>query len=127
VDSSTKAYLASAVSAMAGFWGGFDPMVKTLAVLMFLDVVSGGLLAASTRTVSSDASFHGMAKKAMMLVLVGAAHVYNATQPLGFDASAGVASFFATTELISIFENAGRLGLPIPKPLVDVFEKLRSK
>ena len=127
IEFSTKVLIASVASAVAGIWGGLDPMVRTLAWLMFLDVVSGVILAGARRKISSDASFRGMAKKAMMLVLVGAAHVYNATRPLGFDAASAVAAFFATTEFISILENAGRLGLPIPKPLTDVVEKLRSK
>lgn len=127
MELSTKLVIASLVSAVAGIWGGLDPMVHTLAWMMFLDVVSGLILAGVKRNISSEASFRGMAKKAMMLVLVGAAHVYNATRPLGFDAASAVAGFFATTEFISILENAGQLGMPIPKPLIDVVEKLKIK
>jgi toxin secretion/phage lysis holin len=118
---------AGAVLAVAGgLWGGLNPLIQTLAVLMALDFASGFLHAFGSSTVSSDASFRGMAKKAMMLVLVGAASAYNATQPLGFDAAAAVAAFFCTTEFISIVENAGRLGVPIPRPLMDALSKLNG-
>lgn len=119
-----KAKVAWITAAAAGIWGGFHPLVQTLVVLILLDFASGLLYAWSCGAVSSDASYRGMAKKAMMLLLVGAAHAYNATQPLGFDAGTAVAGFFCTTELISIVENAGRLGLPIPKPLMDALAKL---
>ena len=110
---------------LAGVWGGFNPLIQTLVVLIAIDFASGLLYAWSAGTVSSDASYRGMGKKAMMLLLVGAAHTYNATQPLGFDASTAVAGFFCTTELISIVENAGRVGLPIPKVLMDAIAKLQ--
>ncbi|MEN6534622.1 MAG: phage holin family protein [Bryobacteraceae bacterium] len=119
-----KAKVAWIAAAVAGIWGGFHPLIQTLVVLILLDFASGLLYAWSTGAVSSDASYRGMAKKAMMLLLTGAASAYNATQPLGFDAGAAVAGFFCTTELISITENAGRLGLPIPKPLMDAMAKL---
>lgn len=120
-----KAIWAAIPAILAGIWGGIHPLTQTLVVLILFDFGSGLLYAWSAGAVSSDASFRGVAKKAMMLVLVGAASVYNATQPLGFDAGAAVAGFFCTTEIISIIENAGRLGLPIPKVLMDAIAKLQ--
>jgi toxin secretion/phage lysis holin len=115
------------VALIAGAWGGFHPLVQTLLILMALDFASGLLHAASKGTVSSDASWNGMRKKAMALVLIGAAHTFNATYSLGFDAGAAVAGFFCATEFISITENAGKLGLPLPKFLVQAIDKLRKQ
>lgn len=120
-----SAGLASIVAIIAGVWGGFHPLIQCLITLIVIDIFSGLILAKSSGEISSDASFKGMGKKAMMLLLVGAAHTYNATQPLGFDAGVAVAAFFCTTELISIIENAGRIGLPIPRVLIDALEKLQ--
>lgn len=119
--------VSAAAAVVAGFWGGFHPLIQTLVVLILMDFTSGLLYAWGAGTVSSDASYRGMGKKAMMLLLVGAAHTYNATQPLGFDASAAVAGFFCATELISITENAGRLGVPLPKILTAAIAKLKSQ
>jgi toxin secretion/phage lysis holin len=99
-------------------------LIQTLCILIALDITSGLILARSTGSISSDASFRGMGKKAMMLVLVGAAHQFNATQSLGFNAGVAVAGFFSTTEFISIIENAGRLGVRVPKVLIDAIAKL---
>jgi len=119
--------LSAASFALAGLWGGFHPLVQTLVILIGFDFASGLLYAWGAGTVSSDASYKGMGKKAMMLLLVGAAHTYNATQSLGFDAAAAVAGFFCATELISITENAGRLGVPLPKVLTAAIVKLKSQ
>lgn len=123
----TKAAWAAIPAFLAGLWGGFHPLLQTLFILILLDFASGLLYAWSAGAVSSDASYRGMAKKAMMLLLVGAAHAYNATQPLGFDAAAAVAGFFCATELISITENAGRLGVPLPRVLARAIEKLKGQ
>jgi len=125
--SPARTYIGAAVAVVIGFFGGLHPMIQTLLILIALDFASGFLLAWSTGAICSDASFRGMTKKAMMLLLVGAASTYNATQPLGFDCAVAVAGFFCTTELISIVENAGRIGLPIPGPLMDAIAKLGPK
>lgn len=117
----------AAAAVLAGLWGGFHPFIQTLVVLIGLDFASGLLYAWGAGTVSSDASYRGMGKKAMMLLLVGAANTYNATQPLGFDAGAAVAGFFCATELISITENAGRLGVPMPRLLTAAIAKLKQQ
>ena len=112
---------------VAGLWAGFNPMIQTLLVLMAADLLSGLLSAWSTGWLSSDASFRGMAKKAGMLVMVGASHAFSATQSIGFDAAAAVAGFFCVTELISVAENVGRLGVPLPRVLVAALAKLREQ
>jgi len=122
-----RAKAATLAAVAAGLWGGFHPLIQTLVVLILLDFASGLLYAWGTGTVSSDASYKGMTKKAMMLLLVGAASTYNATQSLGFDAAAAVAGFFCATEFISITENAGRLGVPLPKVLTAAIAKLRDQ
>jgi len=115
------------VAVVVGFWGGLNPMVSTLIWLIGLDIASGLLIAGKKGETSSDASWQGMRKKAMMLIMVGAAHTFNAGHSLGFDAGAAVAGFFCTTEFISIAENAGRLGLPLPRILISAIAKLRGE
>jgi len=122
-----KAKQAWMFALIAGVWGGLHALVQTLCVLVVLDFMSGVLLAITLGELSSDASFRGMARKSMQFILVGAAHVYNATQPLGFDAGAAIAGFFCATELISITENAGRLGVPMPKILTRAIARLRRE
>lgn len=125
-NTETKTLLSALAATVSGVWATFDPLVQALIVLLGLDILSGILFAIATGTLSSSKSFRGMAKRAMMLVLVGAAQTYNATRPLGFDAPTAVAGFFCVTVFISILETAGRIGVPIG-PLTDVLQKLKRE
>ncbi len=103
-------------------WLAEHPMVGLLMLLMALDIVTGVIAAVVTRRLSSSASWRGMAKKSMTLLLIGVA--------VGFEPYAGglplvnlVTGFYAFTEALSILENASEAGVPIPQALRDVLAK----
>lgn len=112
-------------AAAAATWGGMAPMLKLLILLMVADVATGWLAAYASRSISSEVSGKGMAKKAAMLILVGVATVlqWETGQPLA-DATAG---FFVAHELVSILENTGRAGAPVPDALRDALPKMGPK
>jgi len=101
------------------------PLVGILILIMALDVAIGLLAAFITRTVSSTISHRGMVRKVIMLLLVGVGAVLEPYAG-GIPLSKMVAMAFLVTEGISIIENAARAGVPIPKPLYDVLQKLTS-
>ena len=101
------------------FWG--------LIGLQAADFATGFLLAWSHGAVSSDASRKGFTKKAIALLLVVALKIAETVQPLPVELSAYVAGWFCLTELISICENAGKAGLPIPAKLTKVLAQLQEK
>lgn len=119
-----KAKCVAVFGLLAGFFWGLDPLIRTLVVLIVLDILTGLAVGYIRQEIHSDASRKGMVKKALILVLVGAAHTFNATQPLGFDAASGVAGFFALTELISIIENCANVGVPIPPALTRALSSI---
>lgn len=114
--------------------------VLTLVALMGLDIATGILSAFVQGRISSDASRRGLSKKALMLLLIAAVHVGGeslgvndklsaAGQAVGVNLElAGITAIgFCVNEFISIVENVGNAGVPIPKALVDwmsKFEKL---
>ena len=101
------------------FWG--------LIGLQAADFATGFLLAWSHGAVSSDASRKGFTKKAIALLLVVALKIAETVQPMPFELSAYVAGWFCVTELISICENAGKAGLPLPAKLTKVLAQLQEK
>jgi len=101
------------------FWG--------LIGLQAADFATGFLLAWSHGAVSSDASRKGFTKKAIALLLVVALKIAESVQPMPVELSAYVAGWFCLTELISIAENAGKAGLPIPAKLTKVLAQLQEK
>lgn len=118
---------------VAQLFGGWDALLKALIVCMAVDYVTGVVAAAMGRSlktesgrISSHAAVIGIVKKAMVLLLVLVAAVLESATGTEFIRDT-VIIFFIGTEGISIVENAGLLGVPIPAPLRRWFEVLRDK
>lgn len=120
--------------AVAAAFGGFDGVLVTLMIFMGLDYLSGIVVAgvfhnsekSKTGTLSSKAGFKGLFRKGMILMLVLAAVRLDLMLGTEYLRSA-VCMGFALNELISMVENAGLMGLPIPEALVKAIEILQAK
>ncbi|WP_283591350.1 phage holin family protein [Clostridium butanoliproducens] len=108
------------------FFGGLDMALKTLLLLMVLDYITGLICAGKDKSLSSSAGFKGLAKKIIILIIVGVGvSVDNATGANGIVRSM-VIFFYASMEGISILENATRAGVPIPDKLKDMLVQLKE-
>lgn len=107
---------------IAALWGGLPILVQVLVGLMVLDILSGLLAAYVARQWSSKTSFRGMAKKAIVLALVGAAAWLEPA--VGVPLASAVAGFYVVHELLSILENATMAGLPVPDVLRDALARI---
>ena len=121
-----------AVAAIGGwlgyFLGGVDGMMIALIVLMTLDYVTGVMCAIVDKKLSSAVGFKGICKKVLVFILVGVGNIID-VQFLG---QAGVLRtavifFYLSNEGVSLLENAGHLGLPIPAKLKAVLEQLHDR
>lgn len=110
------------------FLQAFDayPWVGILLVLMLADIVTGLLAGIVLKRISSKISWAGMAKKSIVLILVGVSAIVE-SQTNGIPLAKLVASAFTISELISIVENASRSGIIIPKPLADYITTVLQK
>lgn len=116
------------------FWGGWSSPMTTLCIVMAVDYVSGILLAVvfhkSPKTpnggASSEIGFKGLAKKLFLLMLVGVAYQLDRATGNNFIRDAA-ALFFIANEALSVLENAGLLGIPLPKVLRKGIELLKAK
>lgn len=121
-------------SAVVHYFGGIDTVLIVLCVFMALDYISGIVVATvfkkSPKTesgkVKSSASLKGLFKKLFMLLLVGVAHLLDIVLGINFIRS-GLVIAFVANETISIIENAGLMGIPIPKVLRDAIEILNEQ
>jgi len=100
--------------------------LQALVVLQLIDFASGFLVAWSSGAVSSDISRKGFVKKCVALLLIAAIHAFTKAHPVGIDLASMTATWFCATELISIAENAGRAGWPLPRFLTDALAKIRE-
>lgn len=121
-----------AVSALGGwlgyFLGGMDGLLITLIVFMALDYLTGVMCAIADKKLSSTVGFKGICKKVFILMLVGLANIVDVHVVGSGSALRGaVICFYLSNEGLSLLENAGHIGLPIPERLKEVLEQLHDR
>ena len=121
--------IAGAVGAVLGFmYGEVTGLFWALIAFMATDYITGVVVAAINKQLSSEVGFRGLAKKLMILVFVSLGHIAD-TYILGGTPAAmsAVMLFYMANEGISIIENAAALGLPVPKKLKDIMAQLKKE
>ena len=120
-------------SAIAGLFGGWDTSLVTLLLFMGIDYITGLAVAAcgkspksDTGRLSSKIGWRGLAKKCVSLLLVLVAVRLDITLGTSYIRDA-VCIAFVANEVLSITENAGRLGVPLPTVITKAIELLQSK
>ena len=126
----TKIQIASAAIGgwLGYFLGGMDGMLITLIVFMALDYITGLMCAIADKQVSSAVGFRGICKKVLILMLVGLANVVDLhVVGTGSALRGAVICFYLSNEGLSLLENAGHIGLPIPDKLKEILEQLHDR
>lgn len=110
------------------FLGGCDGLVYALTAFVVADYITGVMCAVTDKHLSSEIGFKGICKKVLIFILVGMANILD-TQIIGNGCivRSAVIFFYISNEEISILENAGHLGLPIPEKLKAILEQLNEK
>lgn len=121
-----------ALSAVGGtigwFFGGMDGLIYALLVFVIADYITGVMCAIADKKLSSEVGFKGIYKKVLIFVMVGVGHIMD-TYLIGNREvlRTAVIFFYCSNEGISMLENAGHLGLPIPAKLKDILEQLHDR
>ena len=119
---------------IAHLFGGWSSTMTTLLILMGLDYLTGLIIAgvfkkskkSKTGSLSSNECWKGVCKKGVALAFVLIGHRVDLM--LGTDYVRDfVAISFIISELISLVENAGIMGVPIPKVIMNVIDILNKK
>lgn len=128
MNNAVKSIIA-AVCAMFGFvFGDLNGLMIALVALIILDYISGVIAAVVEKKLSSEVGAKGIAKKIFMLLIVAVANIVDINViGEGHVLKSVTVVFYIANECISLIENAGRLGVPVPKKLLDVLEQLKSK
>lgn len=125
--------LGAAGSVIAGIWGGWDTALSTLIMLLTIDYITGLMVAGffkkspktATGALESHAGWRGLCKKCITLILVLVAHRLDLVIGATYIRD-GVCIAFIANEVISIIENAGLMGVPIPAPITRAIEILQN-
>lgn len=121
--------IAGAVGVVLGFmYGEVTGLFWALIAFMATDYITGVIVAAVNKQLSSEVGFRGLAKKLMILVFVSLGHIADMYVLGGTPvAMSAVMLFYIANEGLSIIENAGNLGLPVPKKLKDIMVQLKKE
>ena len=125
--------VACAGAAIASLFGGWNGAMTTLVILMLIDYVTGiivaGVFHASPKSsggaLSSAVGFKGICRKFVILLIVVVACRVDLLLDTNIIRDATCIGFCAN-ELVSITENAGLMGIPLPRKLVEAIEVLRG-
>lgn len=121
-------------SAVAAAFGGWSTSLTTLLIFMGIDYLTGLIVAGvfhaspktETGTLESRAGMKGLIRKGMVLLFVLIGHRLDLALGSTYIRDAICIAFMAN-ELISIVENAGLMGIPIPNVLKNAIDILKKK
>ncbi|MRN57039.1 phage holin family protein [Paenibacillus monticola] len=127
-----KGQIVIAVSAAVGaavwyLFGGWTIMLQALLILVFVDWVTGWAAAWIHGELRSMKGFIGVAKKISIFIFVTVAHIIDAVLGDMHYLRDTVVFFYLANELLSIIENAGKMGVPMPPIFKDAVALLESK
>ena len=124
------ACVGAAITSLLGGWNG---AMTTLVILMLIDYITGiivaGVFHASPKSsggaLSSAVGFKGICRKFVILLIVVVACRVDLLLDTNIIRDATCIGF-CVNELVSITENAGLMGIPLPRKLVEAIEVLRG-
>ena len=109
-------------------FGAWNSVLEALIFAMVIDYISGVLAAYVNPDMALDShrGFQGICKKLMILLLVSLAHFMDNAMGQQLICVA-VTWFFLGNERLSILENAGKAGVPIPAKLKNTLKQLSEE
>ena len=121
-------------AAIASAFGGWSAGMTTLVIFMAIDYITGLVVAAvfknspktETGTLSSAACLKGLIRKGMMLLIVLIACRLDMLIGTNYIRDAVIIAF-CSSELLSLVENAGLMGVPIPSVITKAIDILQHK
>ena len=109
------------------YLGGLDAALKTLLVLMVLDYITGLCKAIANKEINSIIGAKGIIKKVGYLIIVAVSVLLDEVVGNTGAIRNIVIYFFVANEGISILENWGAMGLPLPKKITEVLEQIKNE
>lgn len=119
---------------MSALFGGLDMALVTLLIFMGIDYVTGLIVAgvfhrsgkSESGSLESGAGWKGLLRKGVTLLVVLVAARLDIILETSFIRDAATIAYTAN-EALSIIENAGLMGIPIPEPVKNAVEALKTK
>ena len=123
----TNFLIASFLDIVVYFLGGIDAAMASLLIFIVLDYITGLTAACIAGKASSKEGFKGILKKILVLVLVAVSVRIDELTNSGGVLRTLVIYYFVSNEGLSIIENLGKVGVPIPQVLKRAIKELRKE
>lgn len=119
---------------IAALFGGWTSAMTTLVIFMVIDYITGIIVAgvfhrsgkSKSGALESRAGFKGLCRKGMILLILLVACRLDLMLGTGYIKDC-VCIAFVVNETLSIIENAGLMGVPIPQVLIKAIDVLKAK
>ena len=113
---------------VSAFLGGWDMLIQFLVVFMVLDYVTGLAAAIKQKRVNSEVMYWGGIRKSAILVVIAIATMFDGLTGTGAPVFRTLALYFyISREGISVLENLGKMGIPLPGAIRPFLEQLKEK
>ena len=126
-----KEFICGLLSSFATFFvyliGGFDVAISCLLISIIIDYISGIIKAFITKEASSKIGVIGIVKKVAILLLVMLAVLVDRVTGESGAIRTLVIYYFVANEGLSILENLGEAGIPIPSIIKDSLKALKKE
>jgi toxin secretion/phage lysis holin len=127
VNSIPKLYMSVAGGIMVMLFGAWTPLFGVYMVLWAIDVITGMIASGKEGKLSSIRGALGIGKKVIIICLIASAHMADIVLGTGDIIRDSTLFWFVVNEFISIAENCGRAGVPLPPKLEQAIEIIRPK
>lgn len=112
---------------MSYLFGGWSAVLGVLLFFVILDYLTGVAAGGATGKLKSKIGLIGIARKVFIFAMVAVGHLVDGILGDGHIFRDTVAFFYIANELLSITENGGKLGAPIPNVIKQAIEVLKGK
>lgn len=113
-------------TALVYYLGGWDIALQMLLIIILLDYITGICKAIHNKKLNSEIGLKGIVKKVGYLIIVAVAVILDRIAGNTGAIRTLVIYFFVANEGISILENWGAMGLPLPQKLTETLEQLKN-
>ena len=108
--------------------GELDGLLYALVIFVVLDYITGICAAIQAKHLSSNIGAKGIAKKVAIFLVISVAHVADQYLVDSTDVLRSMTTlFYLSNEGISIFENIGKIGIPLPGKLNNLLSRFEGR
>lgn len=117
--------ISMAISIFVGFaFGKWHYSLSILLALMCMDYITGVVRAWKTQSLNSTIARHGIISKFLCFIPIILSNLVDNLLSLEGTTLTICIMFYVFSEALSICENLAQAGVPLPKQLIDVLEKV---